>query len=215
MITMQTTAGGNLSYLRDKILYHKDELLREEQAPDVYKIMDRIAARVPAGSHGLMYMPWIFGERCPVEDRFARAALFNISLENTREDIIRAFMEGVALNTRWLLAPAERFLGRKLTALNMVGGGARSDVWCRIFADVMNLSIRQVRDPIQVNARGAAFIAAVGLGLMTFADVPQKIEVQATYAPNPDSRAVYDKVFREFVRFYEQTRNIYKRLNGP
>jgi xylulokinase len=213
MIIMQTTAGGNLSYLRDKILYHQDELLREEQAPDVYKIMDRIAARVPAGSHGLMYMPWIFGERSPVEDRFARAALFNISLENTREDIIRAFMEGVALNTRWLLAPAEKFLRCKLTALNMVGGGAKSDVWCQIMADVMNLPIRQVQDPIQVNARGAAFIAAVGLGYMTFADMPRHVEFQATYTPTPENRAVYDKLFGEFVEFYEQTKRIYRRLN--
>ena len=214
MILTQTTAGGNLSYLRDKILYHQDELLREAQASDVYKIMDRIAARVPAGSHGLIYMPWIFGERCPVEDRYARAAIFNLSLENSREDVIRAFLEGVALNTRWLIAPAEKFLGRKLAALNIVGGGGQSDVWCQIFADVMNLSIRQVQNPIQVNARGAAFIAAVGLGYMTFDAIPQKIECQATYTPNPDNRAVYDKEFGEFVRFYEQTKSIYKRLNG-
>ncbi len=214
MIIMQTTAGGNLSYLRDNILYHKDELLREEQAPDVYKIMDRIAARVPAGSHGLLYAPWIFGERSPVEDRFARAALFNISLENTREDMIRAFLEGVALNTRWLLAPTEKFLGRKLTSLNMTGGGANSDVWCQIFADVMNVPIRQAQDPIQVNARGAAFIAAVGLGHMTFADAPRLVEFRATYTPNPENRAVYDKAFREFVNFYNQTKGIYKRLNG-
>jgi xylulokinase len=82
-------------------------------------------------------------------------------------------------------------------------------------ADVMNLSIRQVQDPIQVNARGAAFIAAVGLGYMTFADVPRHVEFQATCTPNPENRAAYDKVFGEFVRFYEQTKNIYKRLNGP
>jgi sugar (pentulose or hexulose) kinase len=89
-------------YLRDKILYHNDELLKEEQAPDVFQIFDRIAAKVPPGSNGLMYMPWIYGERAPIDDRNARAALFNISLENTREDIVRAFLEGVALNTRWL-----------------------------------------------------------------------------------------------------------------
>ena len=89
-----------------------------------------------------MYMPWIYGERSPVDDRNARAALFNISLENTREDIIRAFLEGVALNTRWLISPAEKFLGRKLTQLNFVGGGAKSDVWSQILADVLDLDIR-------------------------------------------------------------------------
>lgn len=214
MIVLQTTAGGNLNYLRDKILYHKDELLKEEQAPDVFRIFDRIAAKTPPGSRGLMYMPWIYGERAPIDDRNARAALFNISLETTREDIVRAFLEGVALNTRWLLAPAERFMGRKLERLNFVGGGAKSDVWSQILADVMNVEIRQVKDPIQANARGAAFIAAVGLGELAYADIPQKIEFKATYAPNPENRALYDKYFAEFVAFYKQNKASYKRLNG-
>ncbi len=214
MIVLQKTAGGNLTFLRDKILYHKDELLHEEQAPDVFQIMDRIAAKVPAGSNGVMYMPWIYGERAPIDDRHARAALFNLSLENTRADIIRAFLEGVALNTRWLMAPAEKFMGRRLTQVNFVGGGAKSDVWCQIMADVMNLSIHQVRDPIQANARGAAFIAAVGLGLLAFNDVPQKVKFRATYTPNPETRAIYDKIFAEFVTFYKQNKGSYKRLNG-
>jgi xylulokinase len=214
MIIMQTTSGGNLTYLRDKILYHKDELLREEEAPDVYQILDQIAARVPAGSHGVLYMPWIYGERSPVEDSYARAALFNLSLENTREDIIRAFLEGVAFNTRWMLGPAEKFLGRKLDGLNIVGGGAKSDVWCQIFADVMDLPIRQVRDPIQVNARGAAFLAAVGLGYLSFAEIPQKVAFQATYTPNPEHRLLYDTLFKEFVQFYQQNKGSYRRLNG-
>ncbi|HMD90194.1 MAG TPA: FGGY-family carbohydrate kinase [Anaerolineaceae bacterium] len=214
MIIMQTTAGGNLTFLRDKILYHKDELLREEHAPDVYKIMDRIAAKVPAGSNGLIYTPWIYGERSPVEDRTVRAAIINLSLENSREDIIRAFLEGVALNTRWLLAPTEKFLGRKLNSINMVGGGAKSDIWCQIFADVLNITIRQVCDPIQVNARGAAFIAAVGLGSLSFAEIPQHVQIQATYQPNPQNRPVYDKLFTEFVGFYKRNKTMYQRLNG-
>ncbi len=65
LILLQTTAGGNLNYLRDKILYHKDELMKEEKSPDVFQIFDRIAAKTPPGSHGLMYMPWIYGERAP------------------------------------------------------------------------------------------------------------------------------------------------------
>jgi xylulokinase len=214
LIALQTTAGGNLNYLRDKILFHKDELLNENHTPDVFQIFDRIAAKVPPGSHGLLYLPWIYGERAPVDDRNARAALFNISLENTREDIIRAFLEGVALNTRWLMAPAEKFMGRKLTHINFVGGGAKSDVWCQILADVMNINIRQVRDPIQANARGAAFIAAVGLGYLAFEDIPQKVEIKTTYLPNPGNRVLYDKIFSEFVQFYHQNKASYKRLNS-
>lgn len=214
MIIMQTTAGGNLNFLRDKILYHKDELLQEEHVPDVYRVMDRIAERVPAGSRGVIYAPWIYGERSPVEDRYVRASIFNVSLENNREDLIRAFFEGVALNTRWMLEPAEKFLGRKLDALNIVGGGAKSAVWCQIFADVMNLTIRQAKDPIQVNARGAAFIAAEALGLLKFSDLQKQVEFETVYTPNPANRAIYDKIYTEFVNYYQKTKDIYKRLNG-
>ncbi len=214
MIVLQTTAGGNLNYLRDKILFHNDELTNGGHTPDVFQIFDRIAAKVPAGSNGLLYMPWIYGERAPIDDRNARAALFNISLENTREDIIRAFMEGVALNTRWLLGPAEKFLGRKLNQINFVGGGAKSDVWSQILADVMNVNIRQVRDPIQANARGAAFIAAVGLGHLAFKEIPEKVEYKAIRVPDPQNRSVYDKSFTEFVHFYHQNKGSFKRLNS-
>lgn len=214
MIIMQTTAGGNLNYLRDKILYHKDELLQEEHVPDVYRIMDRIAERVPAGSNGVMYTPWLFGERSPIEDSTVRASIINLSLENSREDIIRAVLEGVALNTRWMLNPAEKFLGRKIEALNFVGGGAKSRVWCQIFADVMNVTIRQVKDPIEVNAKGAAFIAAEALGMLKFEELAGRVEFENIYTPDPKNRAIYDKIFGEFVKYYGQTKDIYKRLNG-
>ncbi len=214
MIVLQTTAGGNLNFLRDKVLFHNDELYCNGDTPDVFQTFDKIAARVPPGCHGLMYMPWIYGERAPVDDRHLRATLFNLSLENTREDIIRSFLEGVAFNTRWLLSPTEKFLGRKIKQLHIVGGGGRSDVWCQIMADVMDLDIIQVRDPIQANARGAALIAAVGLGYLKFEDIPEKIEIKATYHPNPGNRSVYDRMFAEFKTFYNQNRGSYQRLNG-
>ncbi len=214
LIATQTTAGGTLNFLRDNILYHKDELLKEEQAPDVFQIMDRIAERVPAGSNGVMFAPWIYGERAPVYDSFVRSSLFNLSMENSREDIIRAVMEGVAFNTRWLLAPVEKFLGRKVSVLNYVGGGAKSDIWCQIFADVLNINIRQVRDPIQANARGAAFIAAVGLGYLKYDDIPAKTEYKASYAPMVKNRGIYDKMFDVFVKFYKQNKGLFKQLNG-
>ncbi len=214
LTALQATAGGNLNFLRDNVLYHKDELLQEANVPDVFKIMDQIAARVPAGSHGVLYTPWIWGERAPVEDRNLRAGLYNISLNNNREDIIRAFLEGVAFNTRWLLQPVEKFMGRKVTHLNLAGGGASSDVWCQIFADVMNVEVRQVQDPIQANARGAAFIAGVGLGSIGFGDVPQLVEFKYIYQPTPGHRAVYDDRYDIFVEIYRQMKGVYRKLNS-
>ncbi len=213
LTALQATAGGNLNFLRDNILYHQDELLQEAHVPDVFKIMDQIAARVPAGSHGVIYTPWIWGERAPVEDRNLRAGLYNISLNNTREDIIRAFLEGVAFNTRWLLKPFEKFMGSKVQQINLAGGGGNSDVWCQIFADVMNVEVRQVQDPIQANARGAAFIAGVGLGAIEFSDVPQLVSFRHTYQPTPAHRALYDDRYEIFVEIYRQMKDVYHKLN--
>jgi xylulokinase len=213
LTALQATAGGNLTYLRDNILYHKDELLQEADVPDIFKVLDQIAERVPAGSNGVMYTPWIWGERAPVDDKTLRAGLYNLSLNNTREDIIRAFLEGIAFNTRWLLSPVEKFLGRKVETINIVGGGAQSDVWCQIFADVMNVEIKQVADPIYANARGAAWIAAVGLGEIQFSDIPALIQFKNTYRPQKHHRGMYDERFEVFKLFYKQMKGIYQRLN--
>jgi xylulokinase len=213
LTALQATAGGNLTFLRDNILYHHDELLTEERLPDVFKIFDRIAERVPAGANGVIYTPWIYGERAPVDDRSLRAGLYNLSLDNTREDIVRAFLEGVALNTRWLMKPVEKFLGRPVTAINLVGGGGQSAVWSQIFADTLGVEVRQVRDPIQANARGAAWIAAVGLGEIEFRDLPGLVGIAEVYQPQAANRDVYDERFAAFVEIHKRLRGLYRRLN--
>ena len=214
LTALQATAGGNLTYLRDQILYHKDELLQEADVPDIFKVLDQIADRVPAGANGVIYTPWIWGERAPIDDKTVRAGLYNLSLNNSREDIIRAFLEGIAFNTRWLLKPVEKFIGRKVDSINIVGGGAQSDVWCQIFADVMDVEIKQVADPIYANARGAAWIGAVGLGEINFSDVPDLVEIKQTYTPDANNRALYDERFDIFTRIYKQMKGVYQRMNG-
>jgi xylulokinase len=213
LTALQATAGGNLTFLRDNILYHKDELLQEAGVPDIFKVLDKMAGRVPAGSNGVVYTPWIWGERAPVDDRQLRAGLYNVSLHNTRADILRAFLEGIALNTRWLLKPVERFLGRKLPAINVVGGGAQSDLWCQIFADVLNVEIRQVCDPLYANARGAAWIAAAGLGEISFSDIPGLVRFKQVYTPSAALRAIYDERFGVFTDIYRHMKPVYHRLN--
>jgi xylulokinase len=149
-----------------------------------------------------------------VDDKTVRAGLYNLSLNNTREDIIRAFLEGIAFNTRWLLKPVEKFLGRKVESINIVGGGAQSDVWCQIFADVMNVEIKQVVDPIYANARGAAWIGAVGLGEIAFGDVSELVKIKRVYRPRLANRALYDERFGHFKMIYEQMKSVYQKMNG-
>ena len=214
LTALQTTAGGNLVFLRDNILFPKDELQTDGNGRDVYEILDKIVARVPAGSNGLLYTPWLWGELAPVEDRTLCAGLYNLSLNNTRADVILRIFEGVAPNTGWLLKPFEKFIGRKVERIHIVGGGANSDTWCQIFADVMDVEIRQVQDPIQANARGAAWIAAVGLGEITFADVPRLVAFKRTYLPTPANRKTYDAHAAAFRQIYRQMKGVYRRLNA-
>jgi xylulokinase len=103
---------------------------------------------------------------------------------------------------------------RRTGAIHIVGGGATSSAWCQIFADVLGRPIRQVKDPILANLRGAGFIASVGLGLISFREVPACVEVQATYLPRPEARRIYDDRFCEFVRIYHRNKGIFRRLNA-
>ena len=94
-----------------------------------------------------------------------------------------------------------------------MGGGAQSDVWCQIFADVMNVEMKQVQDPIYANARGAAWIAAVGLGEIKFEDISEFVQFEQTYQPQSQNRALYDEKFEIFKQIYKQMKGIYHRLN--
>ena len=212
-MAMQSAAGANLSFLRDRIIYHPDELLLDEQQPDVYELLDRIASRVAPGARGLIYMPWLSGERSPVDDSSLRAGLFNMKLEHSREDIIRAFLEGIALNTRWMLEPFSRFLGKSSGEMTAVGGGAQSELWCQIIADVTGQVIHQPYKPIQTNARGAAFIAGVGIGALRFDDVPSFQRAHRSYEPHAGLRSLYDDRFATFKEVHKRLSPLYRRLN--
>jgi xylulokinase len=214
MIALQSSAGSNLSFLRDQVFFNKDELLQNEEQPDVYRILDLIADRVPAGSRGIMYTPWLFGERCPVDDGTLRASFLNLSMQHSREEMIRAVLEGVALNTRWMLEPVKKFLRQyPVNEITIVGGGGASDVWCQIFADVMNVRVRQLESPIQANVLGSAFIAGVGIGAMEFDAVADRTQIRKVYEPIADHRSVYDQAFANFTDAYKRLSPWYRRIN--
>jgi xylulokinase len=209
----QECAGVCLQFLRDNMFFHEDELSTGGKPKNIYQTFDRIAERTPAGSDKLMFTPWLYGERAPVDDHTARGGFFNLSLETTREHMVRAVFEGVAYNSRWLLKYVEQFIGRRADTINFVGGGAKSDVWCQIQADVLNRPIRQMKDPIEVNVRGAALLASAALGYMKYDEIGSHVKVNKTFTPNPDHRKIYDELFREFISIYESNRKIHARLN--
>ena len=122
-------------------------------------------------------------------------------------------MEGVAYNSRWLMTHVEKFIKRKLAHIHMVGGGANSDLWCQICADVLNRTIHQVQDPVEANARGAGILAAVALGYGRFEDIAGGVAIAQTYTPDPRRHRLYQTLSREFLQIYKKNRRIYARLN--
>jgi xylulokinase len=209
----QETAGKCLEWLRDNVIYHRDALSPDGPPPDAIAKIVALAEDSPAGAHGVVFTPWLYGERCPEANHTVRSGFHNQSLRTTRPDLVRAVLEGVAYNSRWLLQAVDKFTGRTLDPIRVIGGGARSALWCQIYADVLGRTIEQVADPVQCNARGAALVAALGLGFTTVDEIPKLVTVARRYEPIAAHRGVYDERFATFRAIYRATKGIYAGLH--
>lgn len=218
--TVQEVAGKAIDWLIDHVVYPDDGMLDARPRPaDALERLNALAASAPPGSNGVIFAPWLNGERTPVDDPYVRGGWFNVSLSTTRADLARSVFEGIALNARWMKEAVERFLRKELPAgfqeLTFIGGGARSALWCQTLADVLGCTIRQAEDPVLANARGAALIAAVGIGELTWADIPGRVHIAQVYHPDPERTAVHDRQYRTFTALYRKTRRLYARHNRP
>jgi xylulokinase len=203
----QQTAGASLAMVRDTWL------AGTPAAAGGYPALTELAAAAEPGSGGVLFCPWLNGERTPVDDHLVRGGWLNLSLDTTQAQLVRSVLEGVALNARWMQQPVERFCGRRLEPLAFIGGGALSPLWAQTFADVLQREIRADADPLHANVRGAAFLAGIALGELTAEDVPARVQVAQAYLPDERRAALYDGLFEEFVKIYKATKPIYARLN--
>ena len=101
-----------------------------------------------------------------------------------------------------------------MKGIRMIGGGARSELWCQIHADVLDRPVYQVENPALSNLRGAAFLASIALGHLNVEDIPECVPVARVFTPDKANRMIYEKLYGEFIRFYKKVRGIYSRLNG-
>jgi xylulokinase len=209
----QETAGVCIQYLRDKVFFREDSFSPDGPPDDYYEKLNALAAEVPPGSENLLFIPRLYGERSPVEDHHARGGFFNLSLNHDRRHMIRAVFEGVAMNARWLLKYVEKNAGKKFDSICLIGGGANSDLWCQITADVLNLKVRKMKNPVMANSQGAAYLAALALGNLTVEEISRIREVEKEFVPNSAVKATYDRLFDEFTRFYYSNRKAFIRLN--
>ncbi len=180
----------------------------------LYDYMSEAVSKIPAGAGGVIFTPWLHGNRCPFEDPNAAGMFFNLKLGTGETQMIRAVLEGVCFHLRWMLECQEKKV-RTSPVIRFVGGGALSPVTCQILADVTGRSIETVTDTKDVGAIGAAMLIAVGSGI--FADLEEAaalIRPTRRYEPIAENRAVYEKNYRVFRRLYECNRKNFALLNG-
>lgn len=216
IISKQETLGAALDWIKG-ILY-PPRFTGGMSARDVYADLDREAAQSPAGANNIVFTPWLFGERSPVNNPYLRGQIFNIGMDTVRADLLRAAMEGVAFNIRWGMEYVEK-LSLKASrpsseAVRLIGGASKSDLWCRIFADVLQRPVVQMKNPQMASALGVAATAMVALGIYRdFTDIDAILEKGTTYAPDPGVAAVYDRLFGHYKALYKNNRDDFNAIN--
>ncbi len=209
----QENAGNCLNFLRDNILYAKDAFQSEKAPADFYSRLNEAAASIPAGSDKLIFFPWLYGERSPVEDHALRGGFFNMGLNHSRSHMARAVMEGVCLNARWLFSRVRKLTAKPPQYIHIIGGGAQSDLWCQIMADVLQCPVRRPKNPIIANTQGVAYLCLMAQGKTTRAEIAAAVQIDHEFQPNPTNKKIYDELYDVFTRFYPANRGFFKQLN--
>jgi xylulokinase len=175
--------------------------------------MDLRAAKVPAGSNGVIFLPYLHGDRTPHQDPAARSVFFGLANGLGVDEMIRAIMEGVVFSMNEGVQIA-RDLGATLTMAMASGGGARSRLWRQLQADIFELPVTRSIVSEQ-GCTGAAILAAVGCGL--FADIQEACGAMTrmdpeVIEPNAGNAAIYKEVFGIYRELYQRNKDIFPRL---
>ena len=176
--------------------------------------MATAAATIPPGAEGLLFLPYLMGERTPHRDPLARGAFFGLTGRHTKAHMTRALMEGVVFSLRESV-DIMRELGVAMDHARATGGGARDTLWRELQADIYRMPVHRTTTE-EGPAYGAALLAGVGTGL--FEDVDAAAE-QVTLAPgriepNPERAGRYDTMFRMYRSLYASTRDVMHGLSG-
>jgi xylulokinase len=179
----------------------------------LYKYLDSIVTESTVGAKNLIFTPWMFGERSPLNNANVRAGFYNLSLNHTREDLLRAVYEGVGYNIKWALKIVEKLVGKSQT-INFIGGGANSEIWCQILADILERDIVQMMEPDLAGAKGSTIVSLVGMELIkSFSDAIPLIKIKKEFRPNPENTVIYRKLFEEYMKIYKRNKKMFNILN--
>ena len=209
---------GAMSHTGSSYQWFKDEFCKDLQDEselthqDVFMRMNEEAKEAEPGSGGLVFLPYMLGERSPVWDPYARGVFFGISLKSTRGDFNRAIMEGCGYGLRQLKEIAERVTGNPIREFVSIGGGAKSEVWAQIKADIMGAGIR-VLDLNDMAPVGAALLA--GVGVKIFKDVYEAAnlvekKVCREVISGHKHRDAYEQGYKVYTQLYPKVKDLYR-----
>lgn len=217
------TAGKCFEWVKDHlaldeigIYLEKKDITCDSEAvyTSLYDYLTETIAKAKPGSGGVIFTPWLHGNRCPFEDPNAAGMFFNIRLETGKTELIRAVLEGICFHLRWMLECQDKKVATSKT-IRFVGGGALSKVTNQILADITGRTIEVVANPQNVGAVGAAAVIGVGLGLIEdISNIKDFIPVVGTYVPNPDNKVAYDKNYDVFKKLYRANKQLFAKLNA-
>ena len=197
------SAGGGMRWFRDT-LCQPEEAEAARTGRDVYDVITKLAATAPVGSDGLLFLPYLTGERTPHADPDARGVFFGLSLRHTKAHMARAVLEGVTFSLRECLDLLCN-LGQSCSRVRVSGGGSRSAFWRQMMADVFGTEIVEV-NVTQGAAYGAALLAGVGTGVYSSEELACERTVRETGSTKPGSNA------GEYAKCFERYRALYPAL---
>ena len=206
-------AGLSLRWMRDE-LYTLEKDIEAQKGNDVYNLMTANADTVPVGSDGLIYLPYLMGERSPVLDPNARGVFFGLTARHTKSHMTRAVLEGITLSQRHNLEVLHA-MDIDPKTLTACGGGAQSPFWRQLLADVLKCSIVTTTSK-EGPALGAAILAGVAAGI--FSSVEEGCEKLVKRSDkrsdtNSDAASKYDEIYKLYSFLYPTMRPAFAKLD--
>jgi xylulokinase len=207
---------GNVlnNYLKNMV-YAEDAFETGIIPVNLYERATRVASSVPPGSGGVLFLPWFNGILSPGEDPLMRGGFLNLSPGTSRAHLTRAVFEGIAMNWRWLRRPAEKLVGKPFKFWRLTGGGALSDVWAQIMADVVGIPMHRQADPRNNNVIGMGLLAFNRLNMIRLDEIPHLVKFDRIFEPDPKNQVIYDEVFEQFLAAKDKVRPVIHALNKP
>ncbi|WP_251389850.1 xylulokinase [Mediterraneibacter agrestimuris] len=183
-----------------------DEILKTKEYGEEQKNITKL------GENHVFYLPYLMGERSPHNDPKARAIFTGMTMDTTREDMTQAVLEGVAFGLRDSLEVA-RSLGIKIERTKICGGGAKSPLWKKIIANVMNLKV-DIIESEEGPGYGGAILAAVGCGEFVSVEEAAKklVKVIDTVEPEPELAAKYEERYQQFKKIYPAMKELFQEM---